>query len=94
MTLHALRQEVGDRDFFKILRAWAASRRDGTGTTSQFKRLAERISHEQLDELFEVWLFTPGKPAPCGDSAGGLRAQSARPAAPKMIGIAPLGLRK
>jgi aminopeptidase N len=91
MTLHALRREVGNRDFFRILRAWASSRRGGTGTTNQFKRLAERISHEQLDELFEIWLFTPGKPAPCGDSAG---ARTGRPAAPRVMRITPLGLRK
>jgi aminopeptidase N len=89
MTLHALRREVGDSDFFRILRAWAASRQDGTGSTTQFVRLAERISREQLDELFEVWLFVPGKPEPCGDSAGAREPWAARPA---IIRMAPRGL--
>ena len=30
--------------------------------TNQFIRLAERVSGEDLDELFDTWLFTPGKP--------------------------------
>jgi aminopeptidase N len=63
MTLHMLRNQVGDRDFFRILRAWAARKAGGNGTTGQFIALAERISGQQLDELFDTWLFTAGKPA-------------------------------
>ncbi|MER6070741.1 M1 family metallopeptidase [Streptomyces sp. NPDC001817] len=62
MTLHELRRAVGDPDFFRILRAWAAAHRDGHGTTAQFERLAGRISGKRLDGLFRVWLFTEGKP--------------------------------
>jgi aminopeptidase N len=63
MAVHALRTEVGDRDFFRILRAWTTRRAGGHGTIPQFIRLAERVSGEQLDELFRVWLFTGSKPA-------------------------------
>jgi aminopeptidase N len=63
MTLHVLRNQVGDRDFFRILRAWAKRKAGGNGTTAQFIALAERISGQQLDELFDTWLFTPGRPA-------------------------------
>ena len=63
MTLQALRNQVGDRDFFRILRAWAQRRAGGNGTTAQFIALAERISGQQLDALFHAWLFTPAKPA-------------------------------
>jgi len=63
MTLQVLRNEVGDRDYFRILRTWAARKSGGNGTTGQFVALAERISGEQLDALFDAWLFTPGKPA-------------------------------
>jgi len=62
MTLHELRKAVGDRDFFRILRAWSAAHRDGHGTTAQFTQLAERISGKRLDGLFHTWLFTKGKP--------------------------------
>jgi aminopeptidase N len=62
MTLQVLRNQVGDRDFFRILRAWAKRKSGGNGTTAQFVALAERISGQQLDELFDAWLFTPGKP--------------------------------
>ncbi|KUN05843.1 metallopeptidase [Streptomyces yokosukanensis] len=62
MTLHELRRAVGDRDFFRILRAWATAHRGGHGTTAQFERLAEQISGKRLDGLFQTWLFTKGKP--------------------------------
>jgi aminopeptidase N len=63
MTLHMLRNQVGDQDFFRILRAWAARKAGGNATTGQFVALAERISGQRLDELFHTWLFTAGRPA-------------------------------
>ena len=62
MTLQQLRVAVGDRDFFKILERWAQKREGDNVTTDEFIALAEKISGEELDELFETWLFTPGKP--------------------------------
>ena len=63
MTLHALRTTVGNRLFFYILRDWATEHRHGHGTTEQFIALAERISNRQLDDLFQRWLYQPGKPS-------------------------------
>ena len=62
MTLHQLRLTVGDDDFFQILRRWAQSRRGDNVTTAEFVQLAETISGQELDDLFETWLFTPGRP--------------------------------
>ena len=81
MTLHQLRLAVGDRDFFRILRRWAQSRKGDNVTTSEFIRLAERISRRQLDDLFDAWLFTPGKPAALSMTTVARRAATAqRPA--------------
>ena len=63
MTLHELRLAVGDRVFFKILKRWAQKREGDNVTTDEFIALAEKVSGEELDELFETWLFTPGPPA-------------------------------
>ena len=76
MTLQALRNEVGDADFFDIAREWAQG--DGNGTTEEFMALAEQISGEQLDDLFDVWLFTAQKPPASAITAA--QAQAARPA--------------
>lgn len=72
LTLHALRMQVGDRDFFRILKEWTRSNAGGNVTTREFIRLAERISHDDLDDLFDVWLAS-GKP----DVGAGLRRMSA-----------------
>ena len=62
MTLHALRVTVGDADFFKILQDWAAQKRNGNATTVEFIALAEQISGEQLDNLFNDWLYGNTRP--------------------------------
>ncbi|WP_055550451.1 M1 family metallopeptidase [Streptomyces sp. NBRC 110028] len=62
MALHALRTAVGDRVFFRVLRAWAVQHRHGHGTTAQFQRLAERQSGKDLGPLFSKWLYAQGKP--------------------------------
>jgi aminopeptidase N len=62
MTLQALRERVGDKAFFTILRRWTAQNAHGTVTTRTFIRLAERVSGKQLDRFFHVWLYTPEKP--------------------------------
>ena len=62
-TLEALRISVGDSAFFRIIKAWAAQREYGNGTTDQFIALAEQISGKQLGPLFTAWLDTPGRPA-------------------------------
>jgi aminopeptidase N len=64
MTLQALRNEVGDDAFWPIIREWASSKSGGHGTTDEFIALAERVSGQQLDDLFETWLFTGTKPDP------------------------------
>ncbi|MFI5997432.1 M1 family metallopeptidase [Streptomyces sp. NPDC051362] len=63
MTLQMLRERIGDTAFFKLLPAWTKLHRYGNGSTADFISLAERISGRQLDDLFQTWLFTPGKPA-------------------------------
>jgi aminopeptidase N len=63
MTLQALRVKVGDPVFFDILRRWYRDNRYGNVTTAEFISFAERVSGQQLDEFFQVWLYQPGKPA-------------------------------
>ena len=62
MTLQVLRNRVGDDAFFRIARQWVQERGGGTGTTAQFIALAERVSGQQLDDLFDAWLFTGSRP--------------------------------
>ena len=61
MTLQALRQRIGDRAFFTLLRRWAATYRYRSATTPDFVRMAERVSHQNLDGFFHTWLYKKGK---------------------------------
>jgi aminopeptidase N len=62
MTLHALRVTVGDGAFFKILKAWPEEKKNGNAVTTEFIALAERISGQQLDQLFNDWLYGTVRP--------------------------------
>lgn len=70
LTVHALRAEIGDEAFFRLLKEWPEAKRNGDATTEEFIAFAERLSGKQLDELFQTWLFTPGKPAVAPGSTG------------------------
>lgn len=82
MTLHQLRLAVGDDDFFAILRGWAARYEGGNVTTRQFIAYAERVSGQQLDALFDTWLFTPERP----DVAGALARRAPAVDLPPLVG--------
>jgi len=64
MTLQALRNAIGDDAFFDVLHQWVQDHAFGTGTTDAFIALAEQVSGQQLDDLFDEWLFQPDKPPP------------------------------
>ena len=69
MTLHALRLEIGDADFFDLLETWATSRAGGNVTTPEFIALAEATSGQELDGLFDTWLYTGAYPLPPAPAA-------------------------
>jgi aminopeptidase N len=62
MTLQALREKIGDKPFFTLLRTWTATHRYGNATTEQFIALAEQISGRQLDAFFDTWIRSARKP--------------------------------
>jgi aminopeptidase N len=88
MTLQALRDEVGDDDFWTIIRTWAADRSGDNVTTPEFIALAERVAGRELDDLFATWLFTAGKPALPAASRGSAAASTQAPAAAARSGRA------
>jgi aminopeptidase N len=57
LTLHALRRAIGEEGFAAVLRGWATQRRGANGSTEDFVALAEEVSGQQLDELFDAWLL-------------------------------------
>jgi aminopeptidase N len=62
MALEALRQRIGDKDFYATLRDWASTNAYSNVNTDDFIATAEASSGEELDGLFQTWLYEPGKP--------------------------------
>jgi aminopeptidase N len=62
MVFHMLRWEVGDDSFEKILRATLAQFKDKGIKASEFERLAEEQSQQQLTPFFAEWLDGTGAP--------------------------------
>ena len=63
MTPARASARVGDEVFFDILKEWTDSHAGGNVASADFMDLAERLSGQELAGFFNVWLYTPSKPA-------------------------------
>ncbi|HQR81177.1 MAG TPA: M1 family metallopeptidase, partial [Actinomycetota bacterium] len=63
MAVEALRQRIGDPDFFRLVRLWTEQNRWGTVTVEQFEALAEQVAGQDLSAFFQAWLMDQGRPA-------------------------------
>ncbi|WP_344442615.1 M1 family metallopeptidase, partial [Kitasatospora nipponensis] len=74
LTIHALRCELGEEPFLRMLREWAPSRRGSVATTADFMVHAQRYAARSLVELFDAWLYQvalPRLPVAGGGGGGG-----------------------
>jgi len=65
ITLHVLRQHLGDDAFFELLRTWTKTYRHGSVTTDDFIALAVSLSPDEgaVRHLFALWLDSTDLPA-------------------------------
>ena len=63
MTMQALRNRIGEKPFWQLLRSWLAQHRNANASSAQFQDLAEQVSGLDLDAFFRAWLVTPSRPA-------------------------------
>jgi aminopeptidase N len=56
LAIHALRIEVGDDIFFKILKEYFKLYKNSTAGSKEFTQLAKKISGKNLDSFFKKWL--------------------------------------
>jgi aminopeptidase N len=56
-VLHMLRKEVGDNDFFTILREYYKTYKYGNASTNDFKNICEKISKKNLGAFFDQWIY-------------------------------------
>jgi aminopeptidase N len=62
LVLQALRVEVGDDAFFRTLKTYAERYRYSNASTEEFIAVAEEQSGQQLDAVFDAWLYDPNLP--------------------------------
>jgi aminopeptidase N len=61
-TLHTLRHEVGDEDFFNILQTYQSRYAHSHASIPDFIAIAEEISGQDLDDFFNDWLYSANIP--------------------------------
>ena len=62
LALHALRLEVGDETFFKIIQTYVGRYQHRNVRTADFIAVAEEISGKSLGQFFDDWLKQPALP--------------------------------
>ena len=63
LSIQALRNEIGDTAFFRLLKGWPQQHAYGNASVADFVTYAEQVSGKPLAALFDTWLFQPVKPA-------------------------------
>jgi aminopeptidase N len=61
-VLHMLRKQVGDDHFWSGIRGYYARYRDTGASTSDFRRVMEESSGQDLGWFFQQWLYRAGTP--------------------------------
>ncbi|HEX6152530.1 MAG TPA: hypothetical protein VFZ19_03310, partial [Solirubrobacterales bacterium] len=62
MAVQALREKIGTQTLLRVLRRWTLGYHFGEASIAEFIALAEAVSRQELDPLFERWLYQRGKP--------------------------------
>jgi aminopeptidase N len=61
-VFHALRREIGDEPFFKILRTYLERYKGSSASTDDFIAVAQEVSGRDLRAQFDQWLYKVGAP--------------------------------
>jgi aminopeptidase N len=62
LTLQALRKDVGDDTFFKIVRSFSDNFHGKSASTEDFVNIANQVSKQDLTPLFDSWLHSSTLP--------------------------------
>ncbi|MEU6643245.1 M1 family metallopeptidase [Saccharomonospora sp. NPDC046836] len=63
LAIHALRRQIGEADFNRVLREWPARHRDGNASWPDFERFVTDISGQNLRGFFDAWFRGTERPA-------------------------------
>ncbi len=60
-VLHMLRREIGDDDFFNVLRKYYKTYKYNNASTEDFHKICEEISGKDLNKFFAQWITGEGE---------------------------------
>jgi aminopeptidase N len=60
--LHMLRRQMGDSLFHLFIGTYYDRYKGGNAETNDLRKVAEEVSHKDLQQFFRQWLYTPGIP--------------------------------
>lgn len=63
VALHALRRQIGDEAFDRVLREWASTHRDSNASWVQFEQFVGEIANQDLRGFFDAWFRGAGRPS-------------------------------
>jgi aminopeptidase N len=63
LALHALRRQIGDDAFNKVLKEWPAKHKDGNASWSEFEAMVTDISGQDLTGFLDAWFRGDTQPA-------------------------------
>ena len=88
LTLEALRRDIGDAKFQRVLRSWYRTHRNGNATSADFIRLAVSIGGPGVRPLLHAWLYEqPVPPLPGAGSAAAAELSSTAAVTAPQLGI-------
>jgi aminopeptidase N len=61
-VLHMLRRRIGDNLFWKGISTYYTTYRNKNASSTDFEKVMESVSNQDLGVFFRQWLFTPGHP--------------------------------
>ncbi|MBP2340388.1 aminopeptidase N [Saccharothrix coeruleofusca] len=62
LALHALRRQIGEESFDRVIKDWLAEHHDGNASWPEFEAHVERISGQDLDGFFGAWFRGDQRP--------------------------------
>lgn len=63
LAMHALRRQIGDDAFNRVLREWPVAHENGNATWPQFEEFVQRVSGQDLRGFFDAWFHSTERPA-------------------------------
>jgi aminopeptidase N len=55
LAIHALRRQIGEDAFGRLLKEWPAAHRDGNASWPQFEEFTQRLAGQNLRAFFDAW---------------------------------------